>query len=74
MIWKIQGNSLFQIQLNQLKRLGLNQKFGLYRMGLGFDIIHQIKHLQIIPTGIRVKSMFKPFTNVLKLYGLSETT
>ena len=34
---------------------------------LGFDIIHQIKHLQIIPTGIRVKSMFKPFTNVLKL-------
>ena len=40
---------------------------------LGFDIIHQIKHLQIIPTGIRVKSMFKPFTNVLKLYGLSET-
>ncbi|KAH9780716.1 hypothetical protein KPL71_008186 [Citrus sinensis] len=39
-----------------------------------FDIIHQIKHLQIIPTGIRVKSMFKPFTNVLKLYGLSETS
>ncbi|KAH9744181.1 hypothetical protein KPL70_003578 [Citrus sinensis] len=32
------------------------------------------KHLQIIPTGIRVKSMFKPFTNVLKLYGLSETS
>ena len=41
---------------------------------LGFDIIHQIKHLQIIYTGIRVKSMFKPFTNVLKLYGLSETS
>ncbi|KAH9792640.1 hypothetical protein KPL71_004208 [Citrus sinensis] len=39
---------------------------------LGFDILHQIKHLQIIPTGIRVKSMFKPFT-VLKLYNLSET-
>ena len=41
---------------------------------LGFDIIHQIKHLQIIPTRIRVKSMFKSFTNVLKLYGLSETS
>ncbi|KAH9716855.1 hypothetical protein KPL71_021598 [Citrus sinensis] len=40
---------------------------------LGFDILHQIKHLQIIPTGIRVKSMFKPFTNLLKLYNLSET-
>ncbi|KAH9763365.1 hypothetical protein KPL70_001143 [Citrus sinensis] len=40
---------------------------------LGFDILHQIKHLQIIPTGIRVKSMFKPFTNILKLYNLSET-
>nr|AHC13200.1 polyprotein [Citrus endogenous pararetrovirus] len=40
---------------------------------LGFDILHQIKHLQIIPHGIRVKSMFKPFTDVLKLYNLSET-
>ncbi|KAH9649380.1 hypothetical protein KPL70_025958 [Citrus sinensis] len=40
---------------------------------LGFDILHQIKHLQIIPTGIRVKSMFKPFPNILKLYNLSET-
>ncbi|KAH9769419.1 hypothetical protein KPL71_011992 [Citrus sinensis] len=40
---------------------------------LGFDILHQIKHLQIIPTGIRVKSMFKPFTDVLKPYNLSET-
>ncbi|KAH9649269.1 hypothetical protein KPL70_025920 [Citrus sinensis] len=40
---------------------------------LGFDIFHQIKHLQIIPTGIRVKSMFKPFTNILKLYNLSES-
>ncbi|KAH9697702.1 hypothetical protein KPL71_023720 [Citrus sinensis] len=39
----------------------------------GFDILHQITHLQIIPTGIRVKSMFKPFTNLLKLYNLSET-
>ena len=29
------------------------------------DILHQIKHLQIIPTGIRVKSMFKPFTDIL---------
>ncbi|KAH9698020.1 hypothetical protein KPL71_023840 [Citrus sinensis] len=40
---------------------------------LGFDILHQIKHLQIIPTGIRVKFMFKPFTDILKLYNLSET-
>ncbi|KAH9686576.1 hypothetical protein KPL70_014414 [Citrus sinensis] len=40
---------------------------------LGFDIFHQIKHLQIIPNGIRVKSMFKPFTDILKLYNLSET-
>ncbi|KAH9752716.1 hypothetical protein KPL71_014813 [Citrus sinensis] len=40
---------------------------------LGFDILHQIKHLQIVPTGIRVKSMFKPFTDILKLYNLSET-
>ncbi|KAH9658765.1 hypothetical protein KPL70_023615 [Citrus sinensis] len=40
---------------------------------LGFDILHQIKHLQIIPTGIRVKSMFKLFTDILKLYNLSET-
>ncbi|KAH9780507.1 hypothetical protein KPL71_008106 [Citrus sinensis] len=40
---------------------------------LGFDILHQIKHLQIIPTGIRVKSMFKPFTDILKLYNFSET-
>ncbi|KAH9801849.1 hypothetical protein KPL71_001179 [Citrus sinensis] len=40
---------------------------------LGFDILHQIKHLQILPTGIRVKSMFKPFTDILKLYNLSET-
>ncbi|KAH9752154.1 hypothetical protein KPL71_014584 [Citrus sinensis] len=39
---------------------------------IGFDILHQIKHLQTIPTGIRVKSMFKPFTNILKLYHLSE--
>ena len=36
---------------------------------LGFDILHQI-----IPTGIRVKSMFKPFTDILKLYHLSETS
>ncbi|KAH9684900.1 hypothetical protein KPL70_013722 [Citrus sinensis] len=40
---------------------------------LGFDVLHQLKHLQIIPTGIRVKSMFKPYTNILKLYNLSET-
>ncbi|KAH9704956.1 hypothetical protein KPL70_011680 [Citrus sinensis] len=40
---------------------------------LGFDILHQLKHLQIIPTGIRVKSMFKPFTNILKLHNLSDT-
>ncbi|KAH9716806.1 hypothetical protein KPL71_021585 [Citrus sinensis] len=40
---------------------------------LGFDILHQIKHLQIIPIGIRVKSMFKTFIDVLKLYNLSET-
>ena len=40
---------------------------------LGFDILYQIKHLQIIPHGIRVKSMFKPFTYILKLYNLSET-
>ncbi|KAH9724757.1 hypothetical protein KPL70_007611 [Citrus sinensis] len=40
---------------------------------LEFNILHQIKHLQIIPTGIRVKSMFKPFTDILKLYNLSET-
>ncbi|KAH9780668.1 hypothetical protein KPL71_008167 [Citrus sinensis] len=40
---------------------------------LAFDTLHQITHLQIIPTGIRVKSMFKPFTNILKLYNLSET-
>ncbi|KAH9693484.1 putative phospholipase A2 [Citrus sinensis] len=40
---------------------------------LGFDILHQIKHLQIISTGIRVKSLFKPFTDILKLYNLSET-
>ncbi|KAH9780609.1 hypothetical protein KPL71_008138 [Citrus sinensis] len=40
---------------------------------LGFDILHQIKHLQIIPTGIRVKSMFKPFTDILRLYNLSDT-
>ena len=35
---------------------------------LGFDILHQIKHLQILPNGIRVKSLFKPFTDILKLY------
>ncbi|KAH9780564.1 hypothetical protein KPL71_008130 [Citrus sinensis] len=40
---------------------------------LGFDILHQIKHLHILPNGIRVKSMFKPFTDILKLYNLSET-
>ena len=40
---------------------------------LRFDILHQITHLQIIPTGIRVKSMFKPFTYILKLYNLSDT-
>ncbi|KAH9769491.1 hypothetical protein KPL71_012021 [Citrus sinensis] len=40
---------------------------------LGFDILYQIQHLEIIPTGIRVKSMFKPFTDILKLYNLSET-
>ncbi|KAH9780702.1 hypothetical protein KPL71_008177 [Citrus sinensis] len=40
---------------------------------LRFDILHQIQHLQIIPTGIRVKSMFKPFTDILKLYNLSKT-
>ncbi|KAH9717087.1 hypothetical protein KPL71_021694 [Citrus sinensis] len=40
---------------------------------LGFDILHQIKHLQIIPTGIRVRSMFKPFTDILKLYNFFET-
>ncbi|KAH9671262.1 hypothetical protein KPL70_017294 [Citrus sinensis] len=40
---------------------------------LGFDILHQIKHLQILPNGIRVKFMFKPFIDILKLYNLSET-
>ncbi|KAH9686204.1 hypothetical protein KPL70_014285 [Citrus sinensis] len=39
----------------------------------GFDILHQIKHLQILPNGIRVKSMFKPFTDILKLYNLTES-
>ncbi|KAH9716974.1 hypothetical protein KPL71_021654 [Citrus sinensis] len=32
-----------------------------------------IKHLQILPNGIRVKSMLKPFTEILNLYNLSET-
>ncbi|KAH9716896.1 hypothetical protein KPL71_021629 [Citrus sinensis] len=40
---------------------------------LGFDILHHIKHLQILPNGSRVKSMFKPFTDILNLYNLSET-
>ena len=40
---------------------------------LGFDIIHQIKHLQILSNGIRVRSMFKSFTEILKLYILSES-
>ena len=40
---------------------------------LGFDILHHITHLQIIPTGIQVKSMFKPFTDIMKLYNLSDT-
>ncbi|KAH9686201.1 hypothetical protein KPL70_014283 [Citrus sinensis] len=43
------------------------------KKSIGFDILHQIKHLQIIPTGIQVKSMFKPVTDILKLYNLSET-
>ncbi|KAH9704963.1 hypothetical protein KPL70_011683 [Citrus sinensis] len=40
---------------------------------LGFDILYQIKHLKILPNGIRVKSIFKPFTDILKLYNLSES-
>ncbi|KAH9769493.1 hypothetical protein KPL71_012022 [Citrus sinensis] len=37
------------------------------------QILHQSKHLQILPNGIQVKSMFKPFTDILKLYNMSET-
>ena len=38
MIWKIRGKIRCQIQMNRLKWLDLNQKFGMYRMGLGLSV------------------------------------
>ncbi|KAH9698032.1 hypothetical protein KPL71_023850 [Citrus sinensis] len=40
---------------------------------IGFDILHLIKKLQITASGIRFKQMFQPYTNVLRLFVLSDT-
>ncbi|GAY67236.1 hypothetical protein CUMW_254970 [Citrus unshiu] len=40
---------------------------------LGFYIIQQIKHLQILSSGIRVKTMLKPYIEILKLFDLTDS-
>ena len=40
----------------------------------GFDILHLVKNLHITPTGIKFKQMFLPYTNILHMYTLSDTT
>ena len=35
---------------------------------IGFDILHLVKNLHITPTGIKLKQMFLPYTDVLRLY------
>ena len=41
---------------------------------IGFDILHLVKNLHITPTGIKFKQMFLPYTNILHLYTLSDTS
>ncbi|KAH9686193.1 hypothetical protein KPL70_014278 [Citrus sinensis] len=41
---------------------------------IGFDILQLVKNLFITPTGIKFKQMFMPYTDVLCLYILSDTT
>ncbi|KAH9680179.1 hypothetical protein KPL71_026455 [Citrus sinensis] len=41
---------------------------------LGFNILQLLKHLFITPTGIKFKQMFMPYTDVLRLYTLSDTS
>ena len=40
---------------------------------IGFDILRLVKNLHITPTGIKFKQMFLPYTDVLRLYTLSDT-
>ncbi|KAK9180787.1 hypothetical protein WN944_023922 [Citrus x changshan-huyou] len=40
---------------------------------LGFDILHQAKNVQITSSGLRYKSMIKPFTSTLKIYSLANS-
>ncbi|KAH9769368.1 Endonuclease [Citrus sinensis] len=41
---------------------------------IGFDILQLVKNLFITPIGIKFKQMFIPYTDVLRLYTLSDTT
>ncbi|KAH9668365.1 hypothetical protein KPL70_021385 [Citrus sinensis] len=40
---------------------------------IGFDILHLVKNLFLISSGVRYKQMFLPYTDTLCLYTLSET-
>ena len=40
---------------------------------LGFDILHQVKNVQITSSGLRYKCMIKPFTSTLKIYSLANS-
>ena len=70
MKWKILRKILFQIQMDPLKWLDLNQKFGLYRMDLGL-FVHCIVELGIYlwPESVLVEEevVYKEVVTVLGL-------
>ncbi|XP_057989380.1 uncharacterized protein LOC131172506 [Hevea brasiliensis] len=41
---------------------------------IGFDLYQQAKHLKILPTGLKYKRNFQPFTSVPRLYSLADAS
>ena len=40
---------------------------------IGFDILHIIKNLHITASGIRYKQIFQPYTDILRLFSISNS-
>ena len=40
---------------------------------IGFDMLHLIKNLHILASGIQYKQMFQPYTDVLRLFSISKS-
>ena len=63
------GIQLFPNRVVWLKLIG--SSLPIKNLLVGFDILHQAKNVYITPSGLRYKSMVKPFTSILKIYSLS---